>query len=70
MSVGDFQGQRAWVASTRRKFEFIWQNYFQRGGVWYHIVIHLPETEDVPASDWWPYLTSFQPGDLPLHRRR
>ncbi|HVT88563.1 MAG TPA: hypothetical protein VHD56_06910 [Tepidisphaeraceae bacterium] len=61
-----FQGQPALVFSGIGKQEFVWQAIFQRGSAWYEIALHVNTIiDDVPHSDWWPYIESFKCNPLP-----
>jgi hypothetical protein len=55
-----FQNRDAWILAKQRSFEYVWQILFQRDGTWFVIVLNLPRADDVPNSDWWPYVMSFK----------
>jgi hypothetical protein len=68
MSEEEFQGQKAWIEYKTLKWEYLWHTIFQRGPYWYEIELHLQLKEDVPNSEWWPYLMSFRAGNGPTTR--
>jgi hypothetical protein len=55
-----FQGQPALVWSGKNRKDYVWEMIFARGGSWYNLVLRLNLEDDIPNSDWWPYLESFQ----------
>jgi hypothetical protein len=50
---------------TKREREFFWRAIIHHGGEWYELALWLPAREDVPKSQWWPYLLSFHAPDVP-----
>lgn len=65
MQLSQFQSQPAWIFQGWIKKDFYWQAMFQRHGDWYEISLQLNHGEDIPASGWWAYLTSFQAKPAP-----
>jgi hypothetical protein len=65
MTLSEFQGQKAWIEYKTLKWEYLWHTIFQRSGHWYELTLHLQFKEDVPKSEWWPYLMSFRAGNGP-----
>ena len=64
MVPGQFQDRDALTSAAQLKHEFVWRAVFNRGD-WYEIFLRLPREEDVPHSEWWPYLTSFKANPRP-----
>jgi hypothetical protein len=62
---GQFQGQPAMILAGKQKYQYLWRAIFERAGSWYDVMIWLTREEDVPHSDWWPYLTSFRAREVP-----
>jgi hypothetical protein len=63
-----FQDRPAFGAGSLVKHDFIWRMLFERSGQWFELILVLRIPEDVPQSDWWPYLESFRsasPGETP-----
>ena len=65
MKPTTFQGREAWLYSQMGKHDYAYRLLFPRGGTWYEISLRLPIEEDIPNSDWWPYLMSFKAQDAP-----
>jgi hypothetical protein len=63
MDPWEFQGQKAWLEYKTLKWEYLWRTIFQRGTYWYELELHLQLKEDVPRSEWWPYVMSFRAGN-------
>jgi hypothetical protein len=55
-----FQGQPALQWAGKNRNDYVWDMVFERGGAWYNLVLRLNLEHDVPNSDWWPYLETFQ----------
>lgn len=60
-----FQQRPAMVYSAMIKKDFHYTLVFERGGTWYEIGLRLQTAEDIPNSDWWPYIDSFRAIDSP-----
>jgi hypothetical protein len=50
---------------TKHEREFFWRAIIHHGGEWYELTLWLPARQDVPTSEWWPYLQSFRAPDVP-----
>jgi hypothetical protein len=65
-----FQGRAAWLSSKQIKKDYMFHLIFDRDGQWYEISLRLPTQTDVPGSDWWKYVNTFQAapgsGTLPV----
>jgi hypothetical protein len=55
-----FQGKPALLWTGKNRSDYVWDMIFQRAGAWYNLVLRLNLPDDIPNSDWWPYLNSFQ----------
>ncbi|WP_428940310.1 hypothetical protein [Fontivita pretiosa] len=57
---GEFQSRQAVLSEKRSRKEYFWWATFERDGQWYEVGIRLARPEDLPSSDYWPFLTSFR----------
>lgn len=59
-----FQGKDAYVLTIERRHEFAWQMILERHGQWYQLAVRLQRKEDIPNSEWWPFIESFQANEV------